>query len=301
MTGSITKNDKAMHIDEIDEFPSKEEIKKRHYHWRNKVECKINKWLKERNDSKKRKARNDEYAKQYKELANFWQEPGAERKQLSRLHQQMKDANKRCKHNRGRVTPSKLKKILVAEAARRAEVYTQENNGGMKKKKLLCIVGESGAGKTLASLHLKYKLGANVICSFTTRPPRETEVEGRDHHFVDIFPPEDQLLAFTVFGQYKYYALKSQVYGPVTVYVIDEDGLVDLIKNHGEEYEIYSVYITRRESLKLRSGVPMNRIRRDEYRTKLDLSFYNSVIRNNSTKAELFNNIESIYKKLLEE
>ena len=38
-----------------------------------------------------------------------------------------------------------------------------------------------------------------------------------------------------------------------------------------------------------------NRIGRDKRREKFDLSFFNYVIQNDGTKAELFKNIEQIY------
>lgn len=292
-----------MNIDEINEFPSEEEIKKRKSHYfyiQNKV---LKSWHKEHNRGAKRKGRNEAYAKMYAEMENFWVDENEKKKQMILMRQQIKRCKDRNTYGRGTVTKYKLKQLIMEEARRRAALYEYENdeNNKMKKKKILCIVGDSGVGKTLVSLHLKYKLGANVICSFTTRKARPTEVEGRDHHFVDIMPPKDQLLALTMFGQHKYYALKSQVYGPLTVYVVDEDGLVNLIENHSDEYEVYSIYIKRRWSNRLRSGVDELRMRRDSYRTKLDLSFYNYVITNDSTKRELFKSVEDIYNKLKEE
>lgn len=197
---------------------------------------------------------------------------------------------------RGRVGKLALLAMLREEMEGRIRNYLEEEP---MKKKILCIVGESGTGKTLASLHLKNKLGANVICSYTTRPPRETEVEGRDHHFVDIVPPPEELLAYTVFGNnYKYYATKAQVYGPCTVYVIDEKGLIDLQERWKDEYEIYSVYISRAKRLRRRRGVDETRMNRDIRRMKLDLSFYNYTIINESTKKCLFESIEKIYNEV---
>lgn len=217
--------------------------------------------------------------------------------QISQLKINLKEGLRKLPHgHRGRVTKAGLKKILQEEIVGRVRNYLDKDND--MKKKILCIVGESGTGKTLASLHLKYKCGANVICSYTTRPPRDTEVEGRDHHFIDIVPPEDELLAFANFGQYKYYAMKSQVFGPCTVYVIDEQGIRDLKERHADEYEIYSVYITRDKSLRRDRGVDKKRMRRDENRKTFDLSFYNYVIENNGTKRELFLNIERIYNEV---
>jgi len=216
--------------------------------------------------------------------------------QITQLKANLKEGLKRLpSRHRGRVTKSGLKKILQDEIAGRVRNYLNKDN---MKKRILCIVGESGTGKTLASLHLKYQCGANVICSYTTRPPRDTEVEGRDHHFIDIVPPEEELLAFANFGQYKYYAMKSQVFGPCTVYVIDEQGIRDLKERHADEYEIYSVYITRDKALRKERGIDSKRMNRDKNRKLFDLSFYNYVIENNGTKRELFLNIERIYNEI---
>ena len=101
---------------------------------------------------------------------------------------------------RGKVNLAKLKKIYKEIEKGRAMEYL--NDG--KVRKLMCIIGESGVGKTLASLHLKNKLGANVICSYTTRPPRETEVEGREHHFISLFPAQNEILADVRIGRHRY-------------------------------------------------------------------------------------------------
>lgn len=196
---------------------------------------------------------------------------------------------------RARVGLEDVKNIMRNELTRRCEQYKNQEN---MKKKILCIVGEFGVGKTLASLHLKNKLGANVICSFTTRPPRDTEVEGRDHHFVDIHPPKEELLAYVEFFGYEYYALKSQVFGECTVYVIDEDGLRNLIQNHGEEYEIHKVYIVRSYSNRVRAEIDSHRMNRDVKRNKFDNDFYDYVVENNSTKKEFFEKIERIYNEI---
>ena len=207
--------------------------------------------------------------------------------------------SKQHKFKRGRVTPKKLRNILLDIEARRAQMYIEQENGNnMEKKKILCIVGQSGAGKTLASLHLQNYKDANVICSYTTRPPRKTEVEGREHHFIDIVPDKTELLAYTHFSSHYYYALKDQVFGPCTVYVIDEKGLENLKQDNGDEYEVYSVYIKRSWGLRRKCGVSISRIRRDEVREKFDENKYDYVIYNNGSKVEFFDEIERIYDEI---
>lgn len=199
-------------------------------------------------------------------------------------------------YGRGRMTGYKLKFVLRDTLACRIDRFINPNE--YMNNKILCIVGESGAGKTLASLHLQNKLGANVICSYTTRPPRPTEREGREHHFINVMPLPSEMLAYANFGGYDYYALKSQVWGECTVYVIDEVGLQNLKEAHGDEYRIFSVYITRDYELKKKVGVKVSRIKRDKGRTTLPLETYDWVIENNSTKKAFFTQIEDIYKQV---
>ncbi len=164
----------------------------------------------------------------------------------------------------------------------------------MNKLKILCIVGGSGCGKTLAALHLKDNRKANVICSYTTRPPRASEVEGRDHYFTDTIPDRSNLIAYAHFGGAHYFATKDQVFGPCTVYVIDERGLEDLRQNFGHVYDIHSVLIKRNETLRRQSGVDEARIERDRNRILRDDDF-DYILINNGTEAELFTAIERIY------
>ena len=253
-----------------------------------------------RNWYAKNKERKAQYYQENKERLNAedWERKknNLEYQHLTQLRTNLRQVMKRVPTgHRGRVTPIVLVRILKEEIAGRVRNYL-DNNKSMKK--ILCIVGESGTGKTLASLHLKYKCDANVICSYTTRPPRDTEVEGRDHHFIDIIPPKDELLAYAEFGMYKYYATKAQVYGPCTVYVIDEQGIRDLMERHGDEYEIYSVYLVRDKKLRRERGITKERMQRDKKRKLLDLSFYNYILENNGTKRELFQNIERIYNEV---
>ena len=203
---------------------------------------------------------------------------------------------KRKRHKRGKVTKLRLRKIMYDILLRRVDRYS--NPEKYMNNKILCIVGDSGAGKTLASLHLQNKLGANVICSFTTRPPRQTEVEGREHHFINIVPDPNELLAYASFGGWEYYALKTQVWGDCTVYVVDEQGLLNLKEEHGDEYQIFSVYITRTRANRAHVGIPHKRMDRDYNRLKLPMETYDWIIDNNSTKKNLFVNIEAIYNEV---
>lgn len=222
-----------------------------------------------------------------------WNDP--QQTQVNLVKKHLKESSEK-RRKRGRVTPLRLKSIMKEILDYRIEQYLNPKED-MEKLKILCIVGGSGCGKTLASLHMKYKCGANVICSFTTRPPRPTEVEGRDHHFIDIVPDRTEMIAYTHFGGNYYYALKNQVFGPCTIYVIDEKGLKNLRKDFGDMYDIYTVLIKRQPKLRRKVGVDDTRIRRDDKRNLVE-GDYDYVIENNGTKKALFDEIERIYEEV---
>lgn len=222
-----------------------------------------------------------------------WRDP--QQTQVTMVKKNLREASN-AKRKRGRVTKVKLREIMMEILQYRIEEYLNPRKD-MEKLKIMCIVGGSGCGKTLSSLHLKYKKGANVICSFTTREPRSTEVEGRDHHFIDIVPDRTEMIAYTYFSGHHYYALKSQVHGPCTVYVIDEKGLENLRKDYGDVYDIHTVLIKRTKELRKKVGIERKRLRRDEKRQLID-SDYDYIVDNNSTKKHLFEQIDRIYEEI---
>lgn len=51
---------------------------------------------------------------------------------------------------------------------------------------MLVLVGESASGKSSIEKYLVDNCGYNKIVSYTTRQPREGEVDGIDYHFVSV-------------------------------------------------------------------------------------------------------------------
>lgn len=50
---------------------------------------------------------------------------------------------------------------------------------------MIILVGESASGKSSIEKYLMDNYGYNKIVSYTTRQPREGEVDGVDYHFID--------------------------------------------------------------------------------------------------------------------
>jgi guanylate kinase len=154
----------------------------------------------------------------------------------------------------------------------------------MKKKTIIAIVGPSGSGKTTLSLFLYGRYGIPYVCSYTTRPMRDGEMNGVEHIFVteDDVPDQSEMIAYTVFGGYQYWATKSQV-KDVTSYVIDEKGLIYLKEKFGDEFNVLTVYVTRENN-----DTDQSRKDRDNDRIMFDESEYDLVLCNNFlTKSDM--------------
>lgn len=166
------------------------------------------------------------------------------------------------------------------------------------KQKIITIIGKSGAGKDTVARMLSYITGYNLICSYTTRPMREGETEGREHHFVpECHTPREQMLAYTEYGGYEYWTEKSQL-SETTIYVIDEKGLVEL-SDAFPDIDLVNIYVSAKpETLKARGIVP-NRTERDAHRVTLDIDVFDYVIFNNGDRFDLFQSVLLMAKAIL--
>ena len=152
--------------------------------------------------------------------------------------------------------------------------------------KLITITGPSGAGKDTVARMLSEMSGYKVLCSYTTRPKREGEIDGVEHHFVEKCNlPYDKLLAYTTYGGYEYWVTIDQVKDK-SIYVIDEDGLKDLCERF-PDIKLFKICVSATESTRLYRGVSQERMDRDKHRKRLPLPFYNTILFNNSSVLDL--------------
>lgn len=159
--------------------------------------------------------------------------------------------------------------------------------------KLITITGPSGAGKDTVARILSELGGYKVLCSYTTRPKREGEIEGMEHHFVEKCDvPHDKMLAYTQYGGYEYWTTIDQVTDKA-IYVIDEDGLKALRKKF-PGIELFSICVSAKESARLRRGVSQERMDRDKKRKRLPLSFFNAVIFNSDSYETLLDKVQRV-------
>lgn len=149
---------------------------------------------------------------------------------------------------------------------------------------IIAIVGDSGSGKTYASLYLQEHFGWNAIVSYTTRPKRKYEKNGREHWFVSDkdMPSKSNMCAYTQFGGFYYWTEWNQFQTLFnSVYVIDEKGLIDLCSK--EQTPIRFNLITVKIKRPNKEGIEKDRMERDKERTNLADEFYDYVVENDGS------------------
>lgn len=114
--------------------------------------------------------------------------------------------------------------------------------------KILCIIGESGSGKTTIVEALSKKYGLRTIESYTTRPQRYQDESG--HIFVNTEAFDmirNDLCAYTLFNGFEYGATKQQI-DSHDLYVVDNIGYEELLQKYKGSKHIISIFIEASES-----------------------------------------------------
>lgn len=143
---------------------------------------------------------------------------------------------------------------------------------------IIAIVGASGSGKTTLSMLLQDKYKIPALCSYTTRPMRDGEVNGKDHWFVGTdHPIPQQPLAYTFFGGNHYWTTLEQVRGPIVSYVVDERGLLELKEKWGQRFIIMAYKVVRPDN-----PTDPARVARDKERIELPEDTYTLTIHNDA-------------------
>lgn len=161
---------------------------------------------------------------------------------------------------------------------------------------VIAIVGPSGSGKTTMA-NVMAENGIPIIVSYTTRPMRDTETNGKEHWFVKSSekPDSSVMLAYTKFGGYEYWATESQVRNTrMCTYVIDEKGLTYLQKHFGNKFVVFSVYLDRDPETIRKDGIEQSRMDRDKDRDAIPFEKYDYIIHNNYSLEEFTNKIKNL-------
>lgn len=115
---------------------------------------------------------------------------------------------------------------------------------------IIALVGESGAGKSLIERKLCEELGYEKMISYTTRPQRTGEVNGKDYHFIDNESFKEGIQK-GLFAEYEEYS-QGRLYGTAKadfnsntnkVTVLTPNGVRQLKENCNMD-NIFIIYVT---------------------------------------------------------
>ena len=115
------------------------------------------------------------------------------------------------------------------------------------KPVIIAICGAAASGKDTLLKALAPALGATIIVSDTTRPPRDKEEQGVDYNFIDL-PTfwnnfnNSRYLEWTCFRDWYYGTNKDSVCGKINIGVFNLDGIFSLYM-HKDEYNILPIYL----------------------------------------------------------
>lgn len=104
-------------------------------------------------------------------------------------------------------------------------------------KDVICIVAKTGRGKDTLAKQIKSNLGINQICSYTTRPKRDYETNGKEHWFISEEQAADIIKNETVLAYAKkpsgveYFTTVESFKETKIVYIVDPEGIDWLRKN----------------------------------------------------------------------
>lgn len=119
---------------------------------------------------------------------------------------------------------------------------------------MIILVGESASGKSTIEKILADEYGYKRTVSYTTRPPREGEVNGIDYHFIseDEYTEKFNSGYFVETGAYNgwFYGTTREQYDENTVCVLTPHGLRQIKKNFGENnISTFYIKVPRRDRL----------------------------------------------------
>lgn len=127
----------------------------------------------------------------------------------------------------------------------------------MNKYKLIALFGQSGAGKdTIQNWMVSHIPDAHKLISYTTRPPRDNEVDNKDYHFISIetfthMKLNNLFLETSYFNNWYYgTSIESLKEGQINVGVFNVEGVKNIINNFNNIH-IYPLQIWANDKVRL--------------------------------------------------
>lgn len=119
---------------------------------------------------------------------------------------------------------------------------------------IIALVGESASGKSSIEKVLVKKYGLQKVISYTTRPPRNGEINGIDYHFIseEKFKQLQSNKFFVEVGEYRGWHYGSSVSDCMKdgmVFVLTPHGLRQMKKIKGLDIISFYINVPRRDRM----------------------------------------------------
>lgn len=173
-------------------------------------------------------------------------------------------------------------------------------------KKIFAIQGFTSSGKDSITSRVSKELNLPILVSYTSRPPRQGEVNGVSYHFVDndLFDNEsdsflEQRLYNTEYGVWKYGLHEDELKDkPYSLFIVDRQGFEELQEKIGED-KLISIFIeVSEESLRqrhqLRGDCPKEFERRFEDDKKRFKGYISDYVIYNDILEDAINKVKKI-------
>ena len=186
-------------------------------------------------------------------------------------------------------------------------------------KTIVMIVGKTSSGKDTIMRYIKENYGFLDVCSYATRPMRNNETDGVEHHFVskeklhEIMETKD-IVAYTKFPitEHEYCSTWDDLKGEFNTYIINPDGIRWFEENVDiEELYHYSIYVDLDEetiiSRALARGDDIEAIKsrldseREDMETFRDNREYDFIVSTREILPVVYGEIDDIMSQILKE
>lgn len=119
---------------------------------------------------------------------------------------------------------------------------------------MIVLIGESGSGKDTI-LNMMVELGYKPIISYTTRPKRHYEIDGKDYHFIteeEFFKKQESgfFVETTCYNNWHYGIAYEDLNDDDSVVIVEPNGFRQL-KSKVKNLDIKSVYVYASEETRL--------------------------------------------------
>lgn len=130
-----------------------------------------------------------------------------------------------------------------------------------KRKKIIAVVGKTSTGKDTISKYMHEKYNVPFVISYTTRPMRDYETDGKEHYFItkermsELISDKKNIIAYTINAKtgIEYCATKECIKDDYAIYIVNPDG-IEWLKQNCPDIDVVSIYLNLDESEIIKRG-----------------------------------------------